>query len=83
MKHLAWIVGACAALAAAACGQKGPLYLPDHNGSVVTRPAGSTEDAAQPAPQGSPDTSKSKQQKDQDEQTQPPNPQKQNRALLD
>jgi predicted small lipoprotein YifL len=25
----------------AACGQKGPLYLPPRNGSVVTRPAGS------------------------------------------
>ena len=81
MKHLTWIVGACAALAAAACGQKGPLYLPDHNGSVVTRPAGSTGGAAQPAPQGAPDPSK--QQKDQDEQSQPPNPQQQDRALLD
>jgi predicted small lipoprotein YifL len=25
----------------AACGQKGPLYLPPRNGTVVTRPAGS------------------------------------------
>ena len=24
----------------AACGQKGPLYLPDKGGEVVTRPAG-------------------------------------------
>lgn len=24
------------------CGQKGPLYLPPKNGTVVTRPAGST-----------------------------------------
>ena len=81
MKPVRRIVGACAVLAAAACGQKGPLYLPDQNGSVVTRPAGSTGGAAQPAPQGAPDPSK--QQKDQDEQSQPPNPQQQDRASLD
>jgi predicted small lipoprotein YifL len=39
-----------AALAALGCGQKGPLYLPDHNGSVVTRPAGASQDT-QPATQ--------------------------------
>jgi predicted small lipoprotein YifL len=27
-------------VALAACGQKGPLYLPDEGGEVVTRPAG-------------------------------------------
>jgi predicted small lipoprotein YifL len=31
----------------AGCGQKGPLYLPERNGTVVTRPGAST-----PAPQG-------------------------------
>jgi predicted small lipoprotein YifL len=31
----------------AGCGQKGPLYLPEHNGTVITRPGSST-----PAPQG-------------------------------
>ncbi|MFL6604595.1 MAG: LPS translocon maturation chaperone LptM [Steroidobacteraceae bacterium] len=51
----------------AACGQKGPLYLPPRNGTVVTRPAGSNTNpprgaapADQPAatPQGtSPQTS--------------------------
>jgi diaminopimelate decarboxylase len=30
---------ALVALGVAGCGQKGPLYLPDKNGSVVTRPA--------------------------------------------
>jgi predicted small lipoprotein YifL len=30
------------------CGQKGPLYLPDKGGDVVTRPAGQTQ---QPSPQ--------------------------------
>lgn len=34
----------------AACGQKGPLYLPDR-GSVVTRPAGSAAPGTAP-PQG-------------------------------
>lgn len=29
---------ALAALLLAACGQKGPLYLPDQTGEVVTRP---------------------------------------------
>jgi predicted small lipoprotein YifL len=33
----------------AGCGQKGPLYLPPRNGTVVTRPAGSAP-AAAPAP---------------------------------
>ena len=28
---------ACAALLLAGCGQKGPLYLPDKGGTVVTR----------------------------------------------
>ena len=36
------IVIACALLGLlAACGQKGPLYLPDEARDVVTRPAGS------------------------------------------
>ena len=38
----------------AGCGQKGPLYLPDQGGEVVTRPAGqgqtqSQETAPQPS----------------------------------
>ena len=54
MKQASWIfiVGAC--LVIAGCGQKGALYLPDKNASVVTRPANSgattTAPAAQPAP---------------------------------
>jgi predicted small lipoprotein YifL len=39
-----------------ACGQKGPLYLPDKNGSVVTTPAASPPPAQAPAtPKKSPD----------------------------
>jgi predicted small lipoprotein YifL len=32
----------------AGCGQKGPLYIPDKGGDVVTRPGGQTQ---QPRPQ--------------------------------
>jgi predicted small lipoprotein YifL len=51
-----------AAALLAACGQKGPLYLPDQGGEVVTRPGGqsqspSPETAPQPATQTPPDTS--------------------------
>jgi predicted small lipoprotein YifL len=48
MKKLNWIVLVCAGVAAAGCGQKGPLFLPDKNASVVTRPAGSATPPAQP-----------------------------------
>ncbi len=34
-------------LALTACGQKGPLYLPDKGGDVVTRPAGQTQQSPQ------------------------------------
>jgi predicted small lipoprotein YifL len=56
MKQASWIfvLGAC--VAAAGCGQKGPLYLPDKNASVVTRPAAATNSApaAQPTPAAAP-----------------------------
>jgi predicted small lipoprotein YifL len=39
MKTMALILLSCGVLAGvAACGQKGPLYLPDKAGDVVTRP---------------------------------------------
>jgi predicted small lipoprotein YifL len=37
-----------AILLLAACGQKGPLYLPDANGTVVTRPTQSQPTNTQP-----------------------------------
>ena len=54
MKQLSWIlmVGAC--LVTAGCGQKGPLYLPDKNASVVTRPANSGATTTAPATQSAP-----------------------------
>ena len=53
MKRVSWIVGVrgvafALMLALSGCGQKGPLYLPDKNASVVTRPAGAG--ATTPAP---------------------------------
>ncbi|MGH8138525.1 MAG: LPS translocon maturation chaperone LptM [Steroidobacteraceae bacterium] len=52
MKRLLAVFSAmCALLAvAAACGQKGPLFLPDHNGTVITRPAGSAGPGTAPPP---------------------------------
>lgn len=38
--RIALLIVAAATLAA--CGQTGPLYLPDRGGDVVTRPAGQT-----------------------------------------
>lgn len=38
----------------AGCGQKGPLYLPDGGGDVVTRPAGQTQPQSQPQSQPQP-----------------------------
>jgi predicted small lipoprotein YifL len=50
----------------AACGQKGPLYMPDKGGDVVTRPAGQTsqppqspETAPQPSTQPQPNSTES------------------------
>jgi predicted small lipoprotein YifL len=51
MKNVTWVLFVCGSVVAAGCGQKGPLYLPDKNASVVTRPAGTSSPApAQPTP---------------------------------
>jgi predicted small lipoprotein YifL len=56
MRQASWVFIVAACVAAAGCGQKGPLYLPDKNAAVVTRPAGATTaaPAAQPAPAAAP-----------------------------
>jgi len=41
----ATLLAGCAVLTG--CGQKGPLYLPDKGGEVVTRPAGQTQQTPQ------------------------------------
>ncbi len=38
---------ACVSLALASCGQKGPLYLPDEGGTIITRPGGPADEAGQ------------------------------------
>ena len=56
-----WLaLGVALATALVACGQKGPLYLPDQARDIVTRPAGTQAPAGQsPAPDSpqSPDSS--------------------------
>ena len=39
MKKVVWTLALCFSVVIAGCGQKGALYLPDKNASVVTRPA--------------------------------------------
>lgn len=53
MRAVRWLPATCALLAAAACGQKGPLYLPDKAAVVVT-PATAPTPAAAPAPGAAP-----------------------------
>lgn len=82
MKQLGWIFAVCASVALGGCGMKGPLFLPDKNASVVTRPGASgtttptTEPPAQAAPTPSdatppapstPSTPKQPQDKDKDD----------------
>jgi predicted small lipoprotein YifL len=57
MKSCARSALALLALTLAACGQKGPLYLPDTTqGEVVTRPATTTENGTTTGPSNSPST---------------------------
>jgi predicted small lipoprotein YifL len=44
------------ALALVACGQKGPLYLPDQAGEIVTRPAATPEPPESTGAPNSPQT---------------------------
>jgi predicted small lipoprotein YifL len=63
------------ALLVGGCGQKGPLYLPDKNAAVVTRPAGSTSPqqtpSTAPPPLPAPNQS-SQEQAPQDRAPEPP-----------
>ncbi|HEX4677053.1 MAG TPA: lipoprotein [Steroidobacteraceae bacterium] len=56
MKQSGWILVVCASVALGGCGMKGPLFLPDKNASVVTRPgtSGTTTPPAQTAPAQAP-----------------------------
>lgn len=46
----AWV--AILLVGALGCGQKGPLYLPDHAGAVVTRPAAGAQNTGATPPDG-------------------------------
>jgi predicted small lipoprotein YifL len=56
MKQSGWIFVVYASVALGGCGMKGPLFLPDQNASVVTRPGTSntTTPPAQTAPAPAP-----------------------------
>jgi predicted small lipoprotein YifL len=55
MKKTTHTLMLCASVIAAGCGQKGPLYLPDKNAAVITRPAGSgTNSPGQQSPDTTP-----------------------------
>ena len=47
MKTTTCVLVVCGGLLAVGCGQKGPLYLPDKNAAVVTRPAGGQGESQQ------------------------------------
>ncbi|HTB66073.1 MAG TPA: lipoprotein [Steroidobacteraceae bacterium] len=58
-RHSGTVLGlaACALVGLAGCGQRGPLYMPDRNARVVTRPAASApaaSSAASSAPSSAP-----------------------------
>jgi predicted small lipoprotein YifL len=75
MKQLGLILIVGASVALGGCGMKGPLFLPDKNASVVTRPgtSGTTTPPAQAAPApgdttpSTPSTPKPPQDKDKDD----------------
>ena len=69
MKTLICALVACGSGVIAGCGQKGPLYLPDKNASVVTRPAGAG--ANNPAP-AQPQQPQDKDKSDDDSQSSKP-----------
>jgi predicted small lipoprotein YifL len=54
MKQASWILIVCASVPLAGCGMKGPLYLPDKNASVVTRPGSGTTTTTTPPAQTAP-----------------------------
>jgi len=70
MRH-GWLLVALTALALGGCGQKGPLYLPDKGGKVVTSaPANAPPAEAAPAVPAQPKPS----DKDKDQDQNPPPP---------
>jgi len=50
-RHVRIAIFGCLAALLAGCGQKGPLYLPEETGPVVTRPASSPDSQAPNTPE--------------------------------
>ncbi len=79
-RRTAWV--AVALLGVIGCGQKGPLYLPEHTGAVVTRPGAGAQNTgttpgtqqpangAAPAPTTTPGAAKKSSGKDDDDSSQ-------------
>jgi predicted small lipoprotein YifL len=68
-----WPLLILGALTAGGCGQKGPLYLPDKGGKVVTAPSPAAAPPADAAIPAAPATPKpTDKDKDQDQSSPPP-----------
>jgi predicted small lipoprotein YifL len=73
MKTALLVLMVCGGLVVAGCGQKGALYLPDKNASVVTRPAGSESNNSPAQPTGAPaQQNEDKDKRDKDAQSSKP-----------
>ena len=59
VRHLSGVFALCAAVLVTACGQKGPLTLPDRTAAVVTTPPADAP-AAAPAASATPTPDKSR-----------------------
>ena len=51
---IGWVAMGGALLACASCGFKGPLYLPEHNTTVITHPAPAAPKKQKSAPASTP-----------------------------
>jgi predicted small lipoprotein YifL len=65
------LLAACSAVLVMACGQKGPLTLPDKSTAVVTTPQATSTPAA-PAPAAAPTDKDKVKDKDKNASSQPP-----------
>jgi predicted small lipoprotein YifL len=71
VRHLTVVVASGAAVLLTACGQKGPLTLPDKSAAVVTTTPATSPPATPPATPPAAPTDKAK-DKDKDASSQPP-----------
>lgn len=74
MNKLHWVVLVGASVVVAGCGQKGALFLPDKNASVVTRPANTTATTPPATTPSAPTPAKPEDKKKDDDQSAVPVP---------